>query len=586
MHQLYHDPVADPPAAQTIGPYLGRIRIAYFSMEIALRPEMHTYSGGLGVLAGDTAKSCADLGLPVVFVTLISRQGYLRQEIDAEGNQVEHPDPWEPERFATPLRAKVALLLEGREVWVRPWLHVLSSPIGARVPVLLLDTDVHENAPQDRALTDRLYGPGEAYRLMQEAVLGIGGLRILQALGFDIHRYHLNEGHAALLPLDLLRRVPDEPGPPGTGPAERPLAPVREACIFTTHTPVEAGHDRFPYPLVARVLDGFMPIPQLQRLAGEDALNMTRLALNLSGFVNGVARRHAETTHRMFPGFDIRAITNGVHLPTWAHPAMRALFTEHFPSWAHEPELMVRADRLPADRLWVAHCAARDDLIGAVRARTGVTLSRDLPTLGFARRMTAYKRPELLFADLERLRRLHAAHPFQVVIAGKAHPADLPGKALIRTLHEHASALRDGGPTVVFVPGYDTALARHLVSGVDVWLNTPTPPLEASGTSGMKAALNGVLNLSVLDGWWLEACIEGVTGWAIGRDRTPGGDPDLAAHATASDLYDTLEHAVLPLYRHDRGRWIWMMGQSIAKIASYFNTQRMMRRYAAEAYLR
>jgi starch phosphorylase len=586
MHHLYHDPIADPPAQQRLGPFLGRTRIAYVSMEIALRPEMHTYSGGLGVLAGDTAKSCADLGLPVVFVTLLSRQGYLRQEIDAEGNQQEHPDPWDPERYAVPLPAKVALPLEGREVWIRPWLHVLSSPIGARVPVLLLDTDVDENDPTDRALTDRLYGAGDAYRLKQEAVLGIGGRRILQALGFDIRRYHLNEGHAALLPMDLLGRVPLESGSAGAGPGERPLGPVREACIFTTHTPVEAGHDRFPYPLVERVLGELVPTASLQHLAGTDALNMTRLALGLSGFVNGVARRHAETAHRMFPGFDIRAITNGVHLPTWAHPAMRALFAEHFQAWAHEPELMVRADRLPADRVWAAHCAAKDDLIEAVRTRTGVALSRELPTLGFARRMTAYKRPDLLFADLDRLRRLHAAQPFQVVLAGKAHPADGPGKALIRMLHEYAHALRSGGPTVVYVPGYDTDLARHLVAGVDVWLNTPTPPLEASGTSGMKAALNGVLNLSVLDGWWIEACIEGVTGWAIGGDRDPDGRPDGAAHATADDLYDALERTVLPLYRNDRERWIGMMRQSIAKIASYFNSQRMMRRYAAEAYLR
>lgn len=586
MHLLYHDTRTDPPAAQTIGPFLNGIRIAYFSMEMALRPEMHTYSGGLGVLAGDTARSCADLGLPVVFVTLLSRQGYLRQEIDADGNQVEHADPWNPDDYAAPLRAKVAVLLEGREVWVRPWLHVLSSPIGSRVPVLLLDTDVDENAPEDRRLTDRLYGPGADYRLKQEAVLGIAGLRVLQALGFDVRTHHLNEGHAALLALDLLRRYPRQPDQIGPGAMNYRLTPVRSACIFTTHTPVEAGHDRFDYGLFENVLRGYVETDQVRRLAGEDALNMTRLALNLSGFVNGVARRHAQTTERMFPGYDIRAITNGVHLPTWAHPAMRELFNEHFPAWAHEPEVMVRADQLPAARVWTAHRQAKDDLVAEVARRTGTALDPGLPLIGFARRMTAYKRPDLLFADLQRLKGIHARHPFQVVLAGKAHPSDGPGKALIHRIHRQ---IRELAPelTMVFVPNYETALAKYLVSGVDIWLNTPTPPLEASGTSGMKAALNGVLNLSVLDGWWLEACVEGVTGWAIGRDGDARVDhAEGPAAANADDLYTKLEHVVLPLYHHDRERWIWMMCQAIAKIACYFNTQRMMRRYAAEAYIR
>jgi len=586
MHLLYHDPVAAPPALQTVGPFLKSVRIAYFSMEIALRPEMHTYSGGLGVLAGDTARSCADLGLPVVFVTLVSRLGYLRQSLDAEGRQLEHPDPWNPADFAAPLRAKVAVLLEGREVWVKPWLHVLSSPIGSRVPVLLLDTDLDENAPEDRSITDRLYGPGADYRLRQEAVLGIGGLRILQALGFEVRMYHLNEGHAALLALDLLRRYPRQRDQIGHGGLNYRLTPVRAACVFTTHTPVEAGHDRFDYGLFERVLPGHLDTDQVRRVAGDDALNMTRLALNLSGFVNGVARRHAETTTQMFPGYDIRAITNGVHLPTWAHPAMRSLFDEHLPGWALEPEMMVRADQLPAQRVADAHRHAKVDLIAEVRRRTGVALDPTLPLLGFARRMTAYKRPDLLFTDLQRLRDIHARLPFQVVIAGKAHPSDEPGRELIRRIQEHARALAPG-PTVVFVPDYETALAGFLVSGADVWLNTPTPPLEASGTSGMKAALNGVLNLSVLDGWWLEACIEGVTGWAIGHDGNGHGrHAEGAAAARADDLYDKLEQVVLPLYHHDPERWGWMMRQAIAKVASYFNTQRMMRRYAAEAYLR
>ena len=573
---------ADPgsvAAPATIGPFLSRTRIAYFSMEIATRPEMHTYSGGLGVLAGDTARSCADLGIPAVFVTLISRQGYLRQEISAAGEQVEHPDPWSPERYATPLRAKVAVILEGREVWVRPWLHLLSSPIGQTVPVLLLDTDLDENSEPDRRLTDHLYGRDQMYRLKQEAILGIAGLRCLQALGFTIRAYHLNEGHAAFLALDLLRRYPRPEDQVGPGELKYEIGRVREMCIFTTHTPVEAGHDRFPYELVETVLRGYIETDQLRLIAGRESLNMTRLALHLSGFVNGVADRHAKTATMMFPGYRIRAITNGVHLPTWTHPAFAELFNRNFPAWAYEPEALVRADQLPDDDVWQAHSRAKADLIHFV-ARYGIRLDADLPIIGFARRMTAYKRPDLLFSDLQRLKAIAARQPFQLVLAGKSHPSDGAGKGLIRFIHQRIAELAPE-VTAVFLPNYDMAVARIAVAGVDVWLNTPEPPLEASGTSGMKAAVNGVLNLSVLDGWWLEACVEGTNGWAIGVDGGVG-----AAHAGPADLYEKLERQVLPLYANDRARWIFMMKQSIGKIACYFNTHRMMRRYAAEAYLR
>jgi starch phosphorylase len=567
-------------APATIGPFLSRTRIAYFSMEMALQPEMHTYSGGLGVLAGDTARSCADLGIPAVFVTLVSRLGYLRQEISPAGEQTEQIDPWEPSRFATPLRAKVAVLLEDREVWVRPWLYVLKSPLGQTVPVLLLDTDLDENAEGERRLTDQLYGRDQIYRLKQEAVLGIGGLRCLQALGFNIRTYHLNEGHAAFLALDLLRRYPRPEDQVAPGELKYEVGRVRDMCIFTTHTPVEAGHDRFPYDMVERVLRGYVGTDQLKLIAGTESLNMTRLALLLSGFVNGVANRHADTTTKMFPGYKIRAITNGVHLPTWTHPAFTELFNANFQAWAYEPEVMVHADQLSDEQVWKAHSRAKADLIAYVETRLGTRLDPELPIIGFARRMTAYKRPNLLFSDLARLKAIAAKYPFQLVLAGKSHPSDGAGKELIKFINQQIAAL---APAVkaVFIPNYDMAVAKVLTPGVDVWLNTPEPPLEASGTSGMKAAANGVLNFSVLDGWWLEACVEGTTGWAIGRDGTSG-----AANAGAADLYDKLEHQVLPLYTTDRARWIFMMKESISKIASYFNTHRMMRRYATEAYLR
>jgi starch phosphorylase len=556
-----------------------RTRIAYFSMEIALRPEIHTYSGGLGVLAGDTARSCADLEMPVVFVTLLSRAGYLLQEIDAAGRQIDGPDPWQLERWAEPLGAKIVVRIEDREVWVRPWLFLLSGGTGFLVPVLLLDTDLDENEAEDRRLTDRLYGGDDAYRLKQEVVLGIGGFRLLRALGFEINTHHLNEGHSALLTLELLKRHRLMPEMVRPGDCAYDAQEVRARCVFTTHTPVDAGQDRFAYPLVERVLGDFIELDQLKLLAGDDRLNMTRLALNLSGYVNGVAERHAETAQRMFPGYRVRAITNGVHAPTWTCPSFARLYQANFPHWQHEPEVLVRADQLPDDAVWEAHATAKRELLERVDEICKVRLDPELPLLGFARRMTGYKRPELLFAEPERLRQIARRWPFQVIMAGKAHPRDGDGRALIQRLHADIRELAGAVPAA-FLPNYEMALARHLVAGVDVWLNTPLPPLEASGTSGMKAAFNGVLNFSVLDGWWLEAWIEGRTGWAIGDGRFDGHEQD------ALDLYDKLEHDILPRYHGNRVRWIWMMKEAISKIAYYFNSHRMMRRYASEAYIR
>ena len=560
--------------------FLPNTHIGYLTMEIALRSEMHSYSGGLGVLAGDTARSCADLEIPAVFVSLISREGYLRQEIDEHGRQVEKPDPWRPEDWSTPLDAMVAVELDGRPVWIRPWLHVLTCPAGHSVPVILLDTDLDQNSPADRELTHYLYGGDERYRLKQEAILGIGGGQMLRALGFDIHTYHLNEGHAALLTIALLRRFARPPSHVGHGESPYDVDRVLERCVFTTHTPVESGHDRFAYDLVEQVLGDFIDIGELKKFAGTDVCNMTRLALNLSGYINGVARRHAETAEHMFPGYQIHAVTNGIHVGTWTHVSFARLYQTLFPHWWHEPEVLVRADQIPDNDVWQAHSEAKAGLLDIVKQRTGVALDPEVMLIGFARRMTSYKRPDLLFADIERLRAINRAHPFQVVFAGKAHPLDWEGKRLIEEINGRVREL-GGEIRMAFLPDYDMDLAASLIAGADVWLNTPLPPLEASGTSGMKAAVNGVLNLSVLDGWWGEAWIEDTTGWAIGEDRPAGPD---GTHGQA--LYDKLEKKVLPLYYDDHVGWVWMMKQSIGKIAYYFNSQRMMRRYATEAYLR
>jgi len=556
-------------------PFLRRTRIAHFSMEIAISPEMHTYSGGLGVLAGDTARSSADLDLPIVFVSLVSRTGFVRQEIDERGDQIAKPDPWRPETWFQPLEAMIAVKIEGREVWIRSWLYELKCPLGHGVPVLLLDTDLDQNSAEDREITNYLYGDNASYRLKQEIVLGIGGAAMLRALGFTIRTYHLNEGHAALLTIYLLREFPrsEEDIIPGDPLYEHEQ--VRECCVFTTHTPVAAAFDKFPYPLVESILGDYIEIEELKLLAGADRLNMTQLALNLSGYVNGVSERHAQTTAQIFPGYRVHAITNGVHAPTWTHARFARLFESILPHWAHEPETLTRADQLADAAIWDAHQAAKSELLALIHDQARVVMGEDVPLIGFARRMTEYKRPDLLFTDIERFKEIAGQRPFQVVFAGAAHPNDEGGRRLIATLNQHVRQLSNSVP-MAFLPNYNMRMAASLVAGVDIWLNTPAPPFEASGTSGMKASFNGVLNLSVLDGWWIEAHIEGVTGWAIGgRDG-----------ANADDLYRKLSEKVLPLYYDDKARWIWMMKQAISKIGSYFNSQRMMRRYATEAYIR
>lgn len=559
-----------------ITPFLDRPRIAYFSMEIALAAEIPTYSGGLGILAGDTLRSAADLRIPLIGVTLASRRGYFRQEIDA-GRQIEHPVPWDPSGHCQPLDAKIVVQVNGRQVWVGGWLYLVESHSGGTVPVILLDTEQAENDERDREITHYLYGGDASYRLSQEIVLGIGGLRMLQALDFNVRNYHMNEGHSALLAVELMRRFryfdrrrSDEP--------DYNVPGVRALCRFTTHTPVEAGHDQFDWELVHELLDGLVDLGVLRQYAGEDRLNMTRLALNLSGFVNGVAQRHAETSRKMFPGYQVHAVTNGVHPRTWAAPAFAELYDRHILGWCHETLLLSRADQIADEEIWAAHAASKARLIERVQQRCHVTLDPDLPIIGFARRMTAYKRPDLLFSDIERLRTIARRYPFQLVLAGKAHPRDEPGKNAIEGIHGFIRALADSVPAA-FVPDYNMAVAIDLVAGSDVWLNTPLRPLEASGTSGMKAAFNGVPQLSVLDGWWVEGCIEGVTGWAIGSDHEGNDGED------AESLYRKLEEKILPLWHGDRPKWIALMKNVISKNAAFFTSHRMLRRYAIEAYL-
>jgi len=552
--------------------FFERPKIAYFSMEVGIKSEIPTYSGGLGVLAGDTIRSCADLRIPLVAVTLVSRKGYLKQKITEEGEQLEYPDEWDPSEYMTLLPPTVEVSIENREVKIKAWLYEYQSVTGGVVPILFLDTDVEGNMPEDRRITDVLYGGDERYRLKQEIVLGIGGVRMLEALNFNVAKYHMNEGHSSLLTLELLRKNGMDPDK------------VKNSCVFTTHTPVEAAFDKFSYDLVRELLGDACPIEVLKKYGGQDRLNMTFLALNLSKYTNGVTKAHMEYSRKLFPGHHIMSITNGVHSYTWTSPFFRELFDKYIPGWANEPELLVRVGPIPDEEIWEAHMKAKKALFDFIKEKTGVQLDLDVLTLGFARRATAYKRATLIFSDIERLREVNSIGKLQLVFAGKAHPKDIPGKMIIKKIYEYMKELKDE-IKIVYLENYNMEMAAKITSGVDVWLNTPLPPLEASGTSGMKAAHNGVLNFSVLDGWWVEGCVEGVTGWAIGPPPDEPVEENERRRRELKDLYNKLEYLIIPTFYERRDEWISMMSNSIGKVAYYFNSHRMMQRYATEAYL-
>jgi glycogen phosphorylase len=549
-------------------------------MEIALDPNMPTYSGGLGMLAGDTLRSAADLGAPVVAVTLVYRNGYFRQHLDAAGNQSEQPQQWEPERTLRAVEGHVTIEIEQRPVCVRAWQYDVLGVDGDTVAVYLLDTNVPENSEWDRHLTDSLYGGDEAYRLAQEIVLGLGGLKLLQKLGHDrIQAYHMNEGHSALLALGLLERRLDQSFAGRVKQLD--IDGIRRMCIFTTHTPVPAGHDQFPKPLVRQLLgDERVTLLEQTQALHDDALNMTYLALRFSGFVNGVAMRHGEVSRGMFPNYAISAITNGVHALTWTSPAFGELFDNYIPGWRTDNNYLRYAISIPLEDIRAAHAKAKEALFTEIRHRTAVTLDPKVFTIGFARRASTYKRADLLFHDRERLKRIaRDVGPIQLVYAGKAHPRDDGGKKIIRQVFDGAASLADTIRSV-YVENYDMHWGRLITSGVDVWLNTPMRPQEASGTSGMKAALNGVPSFSVIDGWWAEGWIEGITGWAIGNTDIV---EDTASEV--STLYDKLERQILPLFYGTPNRYTDVMRSAIALNGSFFNTQRMVQQYLANAYM-
>jgi starch phosphorylase len=550
--------------------------VAYFSMEIALDPKIPTYSGGLGVLAGDTLRSAADMGAPIVAVTLLHRMGYFRQHLDAEGRQTESTVEWDIAARLERETNVVAITIEGRPVMIRSWRFDVVGVAGHVVPVYLLDTGLEENTEVDRHITDSLYGGDSFYRLRQEAVLGLGGVKMLAALGYKPTVFHMNEGHASLLTLGLLEEQLN--GAPLVTASADDINAVRRQCVFTTHTPVPAGHDQFG-------------IDQMFQVLGEDRghalekfgcmhnglLNMTYIALRFSRYVNGVAMQHGKVSQQMFPNYPVEAITNGVHAGTWVSKPFQELFDQKIPEWRFDNNYLRSVIGIELEALVHAHHVAKRTLFDEVARRTGKQLLPEVLTLGFARRVATYKRADLLFRDPQRL--VDLAHKYgglQILYAGKSHPKDEDGKRLIHNVFEAAARVNSNVLQVIYLENYEWDLGALLTAGVDVWVNTPMRPYEASGTSGMKAAMNGVPSLSVLDGWWIEGCVEGATGWAIEDAITDEGE--------SNGLYRKLEEKIAPLYYEHPQEWAKIMQLSIALNGSFFNTHRMLEQYLANAY--
>lgn len=610
---LNHPAAADQPA------------IAYFSAEYGLHHSLPFYAGGLGFLAGDFLKECSDLAVPLVAVGFMYPEGYLCQRIREDGWQENRDEPLERDAASIARR----LDAEGRQVVVRvpliePPIHVAVWQINVgRVPLFLMDTDIDVNAPWNRGISARLYTGDLEQRLRQEIVLGIGGSKVLEALGIRHSVLHLNEGHAAFALLERIReRVADGMG------FEEAFRQVQATSVFTTHTPVAASHDVFPFPLMEKYFSAYWPALKLARdaflqlgvlpSAPQAGFNMTAFALRASGYRNGVSRRHGEVTRRMWQCLwpelpaekvPIAHVTNGVHVPTWIEPKLELLFNRYLgPNWLEDhdnPLIWEMVDEIPDAELWQTHYWLKIKLINAIRERTrrrwaadhvspsmamagGVLLDPAVLTLGFARRFATYKRADLLFSDPERLKRLLNSRwePIQIIFAGKAHPADEPGKRLLQRIFNAARDPEMGG-RIAFVEDYDEQFAQYLVHGVDVWLNTPLPPMEASGTSGMKAALNGVPHLSIGDGWWLEG-FDGQNGWMIGQETAAVDD---RSPADAESLYRRLSETVIPLYYRSTDRevphdWVRIMKAAIKSNAPRFSARRMVKEYVEKFYRR
>ncbi len=548
-------------------------KVAYFSMEVGLKREIPTYSGGLGILAGDSLKAAADLGLPMAGITLLYRKGNWRQRLELDGWQNEEDIEWHPARHMRQLEKQVEMEIEGKPVRLGAWQYNVRGVRGI-VPVYFLDAGDDENNREVKGATDRVYDGEKSDRIRQEAILGVGGVRLLDKLGINCLKYHINEGHSAFLTFELIRQG-------------KSLDEIIGKCVFTTHTPVEAGLERHDYDNVCNVLRGYTP-QNVRELAGSDKLNMTSLAMSCSRYMDAVSKKHAETASKMF-NRGIEHITNGVHSATWASASFQKLYDKYCCGWRRNAELLARAKIIPLEEIWNAHMTEKRRMIKLVNSAEKTDMSPDVLTIGFARRVAKYKRANLIFYDINELSRIGEGK-LQIILAGKAHQCDEPAKHLLKELFFH---IGNAGNKIkcAYLEDYNMDLGKLLTSGCDVWLNTPLAPLEASGTSGMKAAHNGVPHFSTLDGWWQEGWKEDITGWHIGKEHNNshdiGTDSEEAQKIRGMDakcLYEKLENVIMPAYYSNGKKFREIMRNTISINASYFNTHRMMKEYAEKAY--
>ena len=538
----------------------GKFDIAYFSAEIGISRSLPTYSGGLGVLAGDHIKSAADLGLNMCGITLLYKEGYFKQRIDEEGIQTENYPKFDPYPFLDKLDASFTLKLRERDVFINVYEYEYEGVKGEKIPIFFLDTDCDKNFQDDRIITLRLYSGDKDHRILQEAILGFGGMKMLRMMNQDsIKTFHMNEGHCSFLVLDLLEK--------NNGDIEK----VKSLCHFTTHTPVPAGHDHFSYDRVKKLIRGLLPEKlKLPSLVQDDVFHMTELGLYFSRSSNGVSRLHEKVAQDQFKWKKIKHITNGVHHIYWMAGSFKDFYDVHLHGWRSNPELLLQVDQIPSPLIYAVHNENKKKLIAYANSQSSKALDPEVLTIGFARRAATYKRAHLIFHDMEKLLDIGQGN-LQIIFSGKAHPKDMGGKSIIRNIVQSAKRF-DGKIKIIYLENYDMWLGRLITSGVDLWLNTPQRPNEASGTSGMKAALNGIPNFSILDGWWAEGCKEGKNGWAIGSQEVGSDEKD------ARDLYNKLKNEIITTFYDDRDGWVTMMKESI-KTSVQFTSQRMVYQY-------
>jgi len=547
------------------------LTVAYFVMEIGLESDIPTYAGGLGILAGDTAYTFADLSIPAVFVTLLYKAGYTKQKLPPNGQQQDSDFRWQYKERLTPLAQTIQLDVGTQIVRVKLWQYTVRG--NRDVPVIFLDTDLPDNPPALRSATEKLYQSVGAQRLIQEMILGVGGYRALKALGFNPDLYLMNESHSALLTVELLKEL--------KSPKD-----VRKHCMFTTHTPVADGHDAFPLAIIQDLMRRYDWIDWHSEVV-DGSLNLSRLASKYSCLTNAVSFKHEYVSKAILGRNDVEHVTNGVYHKRWVHEDMKRLFDKYMPLWSADPSFLFNAYEIPSVELAGAHESAKAKLVALANVSSEEGFSTDILTIGVAKRITAYKRNGLVLGDPAKLAAMaDTIGGLQIVFAGKAHPDDDAGKSSIVQILENAALVmkETNKVKVTFIEDYSIDTAKVMVSGCDLWLNNPRRPLEASGTSGMKAAMNGVLNLSTWDGWWLEGGVDGINGWGIGR--RPAWD-DLSESDDAEDsedLYGRLAHDVMPLYYRNRTGWLHMAKASIATIGPRFNTYRMAREYLAKWY--